>query len=89
MAAGPVRDTDSGKDPTSQIDPILSNIKIGTGQSSTLGIIATQFPLSAINEIVEIPGTFILRPQGALLLTNDAVASQIRVYFRGRYYPAP
>lgn len=89
LALGAVRDTDSGKDPASQTDPLLSNVQIGVGQAAPAGVIATQFPKTAVGVTAEIPGTFIIRPQGALLLTVNAVASGLRVYFRGRYYPAP
>jgi len=89
IAYGPTADADSGKEPsTTGTDPHFGNVKIGGGQNATAGLITSQFPGSAVGVPFRIPGPFLLRPQGELLITPTAVASQIHAYFRGRYYPS-
>ena len=88
LALGPTRDVDSGKDPSNLTDPPFGNVQIGGGQQGA-GVILSQFPAAAIGLTVRIPGPFILRSQGALLVCPNLVNAGIHLWARGRYYPAP
>jgi hypothetical protein len=89
IAYGETADADSGKEPsTTGTDPGFFNVGIGSGQNATAGLIRSQYPAPAVGAYVVIPGPFILRPQGELLITANALAAQIHAYFRGRFYPS-
>jgi hypothetical protein len=89
IAYGPTGEADTGKEPsTTGTDPSVGNVGIGGGQNATAGLIRSQYPGPAIGGTVVIPGPFILRPQGELLIAPNALAAQIHAYFRGRYYPS-
>lgn len=85
---GRVSDASTEKDPgVPADDPTIGNVGFGAAQSAVAAV-SKLFPGAAVNDIVRIPGPFILGPGQAFGISCNVFANNIFAWFRGRYYPS-